>query len=84
MFVVSVGMYIRKTCPKALNVPSVDVRSLKTSQIMMMSSAKHRCAECGSTDIEWTVDLDDPTPWDYYTCLECDYIDQKNYFKGRQ
>ena len=51
---------------------------------MMMSSAKHRCAECGSTDIEWTVDLDDPTPWDYYTCLECNYTDQKNYFKGRQ
>ena len=51
---------------------------------MMMSSAKHRCAECGSTNIEWTVDFDDPTPWDYYTCLECDYTDQKNYFKGRQ
>ena len=84
MFVVSVGMCIRKTSPKALNVPSVDVRSLKTSQIMMMSSAKHRCAECGSTDIEWTVNFDDPTPWDYYTCLECNYTDQKNYFKGRQ
>ena len=47
-----------------------------------MSSAKCRCAECGSDNIEWTVDLDDPTPWDYYTCLECDIQIRKTILKG--
>ena len=40
------------------------------------------CGQCGSHTIEWTVNLDDPEPWDYYTCLDCGYEDQKNYFKG--
>tara|TARA_R110000765_G_scaffold357186_1_gene447294 strand:+ start:50 stop:205 length:156 start_codon:yes stop_codon:yes gene_type:complete len=44
-----------------------------------------KCGQCGSDNIEWIVNLDvGPAPWDYYTCLDCDYEDQKNYFKGKK
>jgi len=39
------------------------------------------CGQCGSPDIEWIADLNGADPYDYYVCLDCNYEDQKNYFK---